>query len=41
MLRMDRIYVRGLKIHGVERLTEWSGLSDHLGLSARLSLPAA
>ncbi len=41
MLRMDRIYVRGLNTHGAERLTEWSGLSDHLGLSARLSLPAA
>ena len=38
MLRMDRIYVRGLKAHGVERLTEWSGLSDHLGISAKLSL---
>jgi endonuclease/exonuclease/phosphatase family metal-dependent hydrolase len=41
MLRMDRIYVRGLMTHQVERLTEWSALSDHLAISARLSLPAA
>ncbi|MBL8511347.1 MAG: endonuclease/exonuclease/phosphatase family protein [Betaproteobacteria bacterium] len=42
LLSLDRIYVRGLKIEAAERLhgnikgTHWPGLSDHLGLVARL-----
>ena len=38
MLAMDRIYVRGLKIHSAQILHEWTGLSDHLGISAELEL---
>jgi endonuclease/exonuclease/phosphatase family metal-dependent hydrolase len=38
MLAMDRIYVRGLKIHSAQILHEWMGLSDHLGISAELEL---
>ena len=38
MLKMDRIYVRGLQVVSVERLTDWAGLSDHLGISAQLAL---
>ena len=36
ILAMDRIYVRGLKIHSAQILHEWMGLSDHLGISAEL-----
>ena len=36
MLAMDRIYVRGLKIHKAQVLTEWSKLSDHLAIYAEL-----
>jgi len=35
---MDRIYVRGLKIHSVEILYDWMKLSDHLGITAELEL---
>jgi endonuclease/exonuclease/phosphatase family metal-dependent hydrolase len=38
VLAMDRIYVRGLKIHSVEILHEWMKLSDHLGIAAELEL---
>lgn len=38
VLSLDRIYVRGLRVGGVERLSggAWSRLSDHAALSARL-----
>jgi endonuclease/exonuclease/phosphatase family metal-dependent hydrolase len=38
ILPMDRIYVRGLKIHSAEILYEWLKLSDHLGITAQLEL---
>lgn len=38
LLPMDRIYVRGLKIHSAEILHEWFKLSDHLGITAQLEL---
>jgi len=38
LLPMDRIYVRGLKIHSAEILYEWMKLSDHLGITAELEL---
>ena len=38
MLAMDRIYVRGLKIHSANILHEWLRLSDHLGITAELEL---
>ena len=38
ILPMDRIYVRGLKIHSVDILYEWLKLSDHLGITAELEL---
>jgi len=38
ILAMDRIYVRGLKIHSAEILHEWLKLSDHLGIVAQLEL---
>jgi endonuclease/exonuclease/phosphatase family metal-dependent hydrolase len=38
ILPMDRIYVRGLKIHSAEILHEWLKLSDHLGITAELEL---
>ena len=38
MLPMDRIYVRGLKIHSAQILYEWMKLSDHLGITAELEL---
>ena len=38
ILPMDRIYVRGLKIHSAEVLYEWLNLSDHLGIAAQLEL---
>ncbi|MEP7155768.1 MAG: endonuclease/exonuclease/phosphatase family protein [Betaproteobacteria bacterium] len=43
MLTLDRIYVRGLEVHQAQRLTgtingsRWHGLSDHAGLSVKLS----
>lgn len=39
MLALDRIYVRGLRVDGIERLSgePWSRLSDHAALAARLS----
>lgn len=38
MLAMDRIYVRGLKIHSAQVLHEWMKLSDHLAITAQLEL---
>lgn len=38
LLPMDRIYVRGLKIHSAKILHEWLKLSDHLGITAELEL---
>jgi endonuclease/exonuclease/phosphatase family metal-dependent hydrolase len=38
ILAMDRIYVRGLKIHSAEVLHEWLKLSDHLGITAELEI---
>ncbi|CAM3700765.1 endonuclease/exonuclease/phosphatase family protein [Polynucleobacter antarcticus] len=38
LLAMDRIYVRGLKIHSAEILHEWLKLSDHLGITAELEI---
>jgi len=38
LLAMDRIYVRGLKIHSAQILYEWLKLSDHLGITAELEL---
>ena len=38
ILSMDRIYVRGLKIHSAQILHEWMGISDHLGIAAELEL---
>jgi len=38
LLAMDRIYVRGLKIHSAQILYEWLRLSDHLGITAELEL---
>jgi endonuclease/exonuclease/phosphatase family metal-dependent hydrolase len=38
LLAMDRIYVRGLKIHSAEILHDWMKLSDHLGIAAELEL---
>lgn len=38
ILAMDRIYVRGLKIHSAEILYEWMQLSDHLGITAELEI---
>lgn len=40
LLAMDRIYVRGMAIASVELLHDWAHLSDHLGLAARIHLPA-
>jgi endonuclease/exonuclease/phosphatase family metal-dependent hydrolase len=39
LLALDRIYVRGLKVGGAERLSggPWSRLSDHAALSAKLT----
>jgi endonuclease/exonuclease/phosphatase family metal-dependent hydrolase len=37
-LAMDRIYVRGLKIHSANILHEWMRLSDHLGITAELEM---
>lgn len=40
LLALDRIYVRGLRVEGIERLSgePWSRLSDHAALCARLAL---
>ena len=38
ILPMDRIYVRGIKIHSAAILHEWLKLSDHLGITAELEL---
>ena len=38
ILPMDRIYVRGLKIHSANILYGWLKLSDHLGITADLEL---
>jgi endonuclease/exonuclease/phosphatase family metal-dependent hydrolase len=38
LLAMDRIYVRGLKIHSAQILHEWLKLSDHLGITAELEI---
>ena len=42
LLRMDRIYVRGLSVQQVEvhAHSPWSKISDHAALSANLILPA-
>ena len=39
MLPLDRIYVRGFEVGGVERLTggPWTNLSDHVALAATLT----
>lgn len=41
MLRLDRIYVRGLTVKGVavHAQSPWNRISDHAALSATLSLP--
>ena len=39
MLRLDRIYVRGLAVQEVQVLHHLHRLSDHIGLSATLTLP--
>jgi endonuclease/exonuclease/phosphatase family metal-dependent hydrolase len=41
MLRLDRIYVRGLEVKSVEvhAKSPWNKISDHAALSATLSLP--
>ena len=38
LLKLDRIYVRGVRVHSVSRVEgePWSALSDHLGLLASL-----
>lgn len=43
MLRMDRIYVRGLSVQevGIHAHYPWSKISDHAALSATVSLPPA
>jgi endonuclease/exonuclease/phosphatase family metal-dependent hydrolase len=38
ILPMDRIYVRGLKIHSAALLHDWEKLSDHLGITTELEL---
>ena len=38
LLPMDRIYVRGIKVHSADILHEWLKLSDHLGITAELEL---
>ena len=38
LLPMDRIYVRGIKVHSADILYEWLKLSDHLGITAELEL---
>ena len=38
LLRMDRIYVRGLSARSARTLDHWANLSDHIGLLAELDL---
>lgn len=38
LLRLDRIYVRGLKVHDARALHHLNRLSDHIGLVAQLEL---
>jgi endonuclease/exonuclease/phosphatase family metal-dependent hydrolase len=38
LLRMDRIYVRGLSARSARTLNHWANLSDHIGLLAELDL---
>jgi endonuclease/exonuclease/phosphatase family metal-dependent hydrolase len=38
ILPMDRIYVRGLKIHSATLLHDWEKLSDYLGIMTELEL---
>ena len=38
LLRMDRIYVRGLSARSARTLNHWENLSDHIGLLAELDL---
>lgn len=38
LLRMDRIYVRGLSARSARTLEHWANLSDHIGLLAELDL---
>lgn len=39
LLRLDRIYARGLVLVEAEALRSWSRLSDHLALTATFELP--
>ena len=39
MLRLDRIYTRGLTAVDAQRMTGWKKLSDHLALHATFALP--
>ncbi|MFN0159783.1 MAG: endonuclease/exonuclease/phosphatase family protein [Burkholderiales bacterium] len=39
LLRLDRIYARGLSIVQAQRLTSWSRVSDHLALMATFEMP--
>ena len=39
LLRLDRIYARGLKPLRAGRVTEWARLSDHLALCADFAVP--
>lgn len=38
VLRMDRIYVRGMRVRSAELMHDWHRLSDHLGVAAELML---
>ncbi len=38
VLRMDRIYVRGMSVLSARTLLDWAHLSDHLGLAAEVEL---
>jgi len=38
LLRMDRIYIRGLSVRTSRTLNHWGGISDHIGLLAELDL---
>lgn len=38
VLRMDRIYVRGMRVRSAELMHDWHRLSDHLGVAAELQL---
>jgi endonuclease/exonuclease/phosphatase family metal-dependent hydrolase len=39
LLRLDRIYSRGLRPLRAERLSEWARMSDHLALAATFEMP--